>query len=756
MGRFLCYEFLLHIFSLYIYNIAVQNNFLEVTGLKRFWNCLCIFVLVFFAAVSFCGAACAESLADYEKELEDYQKHPLERAETLKEQLNKTLPFEEALARQHNTSRSDIVRYELALSRAASTYLNMHYGRKASATDDTTILDDDTLRQFLAQKPPFDAAFYSQLVSTASRCKAALELRRKLMESDRKELARLTKQKFELEKKYRLYLDRLKDSDDVIEDNWNMTLLKAIYEYCFTRMHFLSFSIDAKENSIEALARREAAISDLLETVRKNVKLDSSAKAFDEYKMDLQRQVEKYEEVIQTLNQKYDRLTQKIISADSPLTPFAKYCYSTEQNLIESEIALLVNLSNHLNECRGHVQFAWEVMLNRMTDDEVVRQYEDAEEIVEKLDADYMDAMGELKKICTMMDTATTFFISDALDTADSDVTVRAEFDTNMKSRIERYSLYIFWISDIKDSFNNTISEAKHRLKLKDNNKKQSMWEKIKDVAGDICDYELLYVDDYPVTFGKLLLSIVIFIIGYLFACYIAFMVRRAIMHHATMVSKHASVIVPKFVKYILVLIAFMIAMAQLGIPYTALAVAGGALAVAFGFGAQKLLTDIFAGFALLVKNRIHVGDHIMLNGQYGVVKELTLYDTVLLTEDSKDLIVPNSRFFDQEFVNLTLHNPNTRLTIDVGVAYDSDLDKVRDVANKVLEKNPLVQKKPYYRAVCDAFDDSAINVKVQFFADIKAHSQVEIRSTVINEITEAFRKNGIEIAFPQQDVHIK
>ena len=145
-----------------------------------------------------------------------------------------------------------------------------------------------------------------------------------------------------------------------------------------------------------------------------------------------------------------------------------------------------------------------------------------------------------------------------------------------------------------------------------------------------------------------------------------------------------------------------------------------------------------------------------MLNGQYGIVKELTLYDTVLLTEDSKDLIVPNSRFFDQEFVNLTLHNPNTRLTIDVGVAYDSDLDKVRDVANKVLEKNPLVQKKPYYRAVCDAFDDSAINVKVQFFADIKAHSQVEIRSTVINEITEAFRKNGIEIAFPQQDVHIK
>ncbi|MDO4953121.1 MAG: mechanosensitive ion channel [Synergistaceae bacterium] len=723
--------------------------------MKRFWNCLVLFAFMFFAAVLFCGSARAESLADYEKKLTAYQEHPLERARELKDQLAKTFPFEDALMRQHNAPRTDIVRYELALERAASSYLNTYYSQKAVGADDTTIIDDDTLRQFLSKKPPFDATFYFQLVSVAARCKTTLETRSKFMEEEKKELAKLTKQKFDLEKKYRLYLDRLENSDNITEDTWNMMLLKAVYEYYFTRMNLLEVSIDSKKNSINALERRVAALSELLDTVRSNVDVASQAADFDVYMRNIQSQVAKQEDIIQTLNRKYDLLTEKLISAKKPLTPFAKYCYSTEQNLIENEITTLVNLSSHMTEWRVHVQLTKELMQHKLTSEGMIKQHEDAKVIAEKLGTDYLNAMSELKKISTVMDTARSFFDSSTLDTADSDVPVRLEFDTNLKSRLNRYGLYIFWLAEMRDSFNNIVSETAHYLKLKDNDMGQSTREKLKAAFVNIRDYELLYVDDYPVTLGKIFMAVITFIIGYLLACYVAFIVRRAIRHHINM-SGHTTLVVPKFVKYIFVLFAFMTAMAQLGIPYTALAVAGGALAVAFGFGAQKLLTDIFAGFALLLKNRIHVGDHIMLNGQYGVVKELTLYDTVLLNEDSKDLIVPNSKFFDQEFINLTLDNPSTRLTIDIGVAYGSDLEKVRSVANEVLKNEPLVQKKPYYRAVCDAFDDSSVNVKVQFFADIVAHSQMEIRNAVISGIDEAFRQNGIEIAFPQRDVHIK
>ena len=720
--------------------------------MKRFLKGLYVFVLALSIAAACLTPAFAESFAEFIKTLEGYQKTPLDRAEELRQEYAKTLSYEDAIAKQNGVPRREVIDYELALHSAVSLYSSQHYYNKADLTDDATIIDDDTVRQFLTQKPPYDITFYSQITGIIYRAKATLELHKAFIARTKKEIERLTQEKFTLEKRYRLCLDKFDTDDDILKNEWNMKVVKACYEVCFEKLRLKNIAVGSRQNSVNALERRIVALEDMLDTVRKNIKLnDNDSDWFTNY---AQQSISKQYNRINVLSQKHDLLAEKLTSTDEMLSPMAKYCYSTEQNLIENEIAMLINLSDYWVTLRSVWELAKENIANNSDRELVEHTRKICEDISVKIDNDYEYCINEIKKTSNAAETSASFFESQNLNTVDSDKQLYDELSVNLKSRLTRYADYLYQLIQMDDLFSNMISEIDRIYGSAPKDSKLNFTDKVSGIFVNIRDYELFYVEDYPVTFGKIFTAIIIFIICYLISSYIAFMVRRFIRHNSSL-SIHSALLASKLVKYLGILFSFMIAMAQLGIPYTALAVAGGAIAVAFGFGAQKMIADLFAGLALLMKNRIHVGDHVLLNGQYGVVKELSLYDTVLLMEDSKDLIVPNSKFFDQEFVNLTLENPNVRLSIDIGVAYDTDLKKLRTVTENVLEKNSLVQKRPYYRVVCDSFDDSAIVVKVQFFANIVERNQVVIKSDIMNDITEAYRANDIVIAFPQRDVHI-
>ena len=720
--------------------------------MKRFLKGLCVFVLALSIAAACLTPAFAESFAEFIKTLESYQKAPLDRAEELRQEYMKTLSYEDAVAKQNGVPLREVIDYEMALHKAVSLYSSQHYYNKADLTDDTTIIDDDTVRQFLAQKPPYDITFYSQITGIMYRAKATLELHKAFITRTKKEIDRLTQEKFTLEKRYRLCLDRLDTNDDIVKNEWNMKVVKVCYEVCFEKLRLKNIAVESRQNSANALERRITALEDMLDTVRKNIKL--SGNETDWFTNLTQQSISKQHNKINVLSQKHDLLAEKLTSTTNMPSPMAKYCYSTEQNLIENEIAMLINLSDYWVTLRSVWELAKENIANGKDRKLVEHIREICEDISAKIDNDYEYCINEIKKTSNAAETSASFFESQNLSTVDSDRQLYDELSVNLKSRLARYADYLYQLIQMDDLFSNMISEIDRIYGTAPKDSKLNFTGKISEIFVNVRDYELFYVEDYPVTLGKIFTAIIIFIVCYLISSYAAFMARRVIKRNSSL-SVHSALLASKLVKYLGILFSFMIAMAQLGIPYTALAVAGGAIAVAFGFGAQKMIADLFAGLALLMKNRIHVGDHVLLNGQYGVVKELSLYDTVLLMEDSKDLIVPNSKFFDQEFVNLTLENPNVRLTIDIGVAYDTDLKKLRTVTENVLEKSPLVQKRPYYRVVCDSFDDSAIVVKVQFFANILERSQVEVKSNIMKDITEAYRENDIVIAFPQRDVHI-
>jgi small-conductance mechanosensitive channel len=205
-------------------------------------------------------------------------------------------------------------------------------------------------------------------------------------------------------------------------------------------------------------------------------------------------------------------------------------------------------------------------------------------------------------------------------------------------------------------------------------------------------------------------------------------------------------------------LVAFLLALASLRIPFTAFAFAGGAVAIAFGLGAQKLMGDVVSGLLMLFQNRIHVGDEVIVNGQRGTVKEISLQNTVILCEQSKHLIIPNSKFFDQEVINLTMDNSIVRTSVETSVAYKTDVDKAMEIIKRVLSKDSKVLKQPPFTILFDNFADSSIKLTALFFVDISKNQYQDIisQSTVRRNILEAFAQADIEIPFPQTEITIK
>ncbi len=190
------------------------------------------------------------------------------------------------------------------------------------------------------------------------------------------------------------------------------------------------------------------------------------------------------------------------------------------------------------------------------------------------------------------------------------------------------------------------------------------------------------------------------------------------------------------------------------GIPMDKLAIIIGALGVGIGFGLQNVVNNLVSGIILAFERPIEVGDIIEVEQQYGTVKEIGIRSSKIVTLQGSEVIIPNGDLLSHHITNWTLTNQYRRAELLVGVGYDTDLRQARQILSGILEGQKDVHTNPKFKVLVHQFNDSTIDIRILFWADIDLW--VDLKSEILTLIHEKFNENGIEIAFPQQDIHIK
>lgn len=282
------------------------------------------------------------------------------------------------------------------------------------------------------------------------------------------------------------------------------------------------------------------------------------------------------------------------------------------------------------------------------------------------------------------------------------------------------------------------------------------LWEYARIYLDSYLDTVVWKIDDNNLlTLGKIIQALVYFIASMIAARFISRTLLRLALSRMG-VHEGASHAIQSLLFYTLVLIFFVVTLNAIYIDITAFAFLGGALAIGVGFGSQNIVNNFISGLILLIERPVRVGDMVEVEGTMGTVSRIGLRCTQILTFTNIDVMVPNSYFLENRVVNWTLGDNIVRTSIRVGVAYGTDAKLAMKLIRKATEEHGLVLKKPEPFVTLTDFGDNALVLEIRFWILMNERTnKLIVESEVRLNIYSSFREAGIEIAFPQRDVHL-
>ena len=207
------------------------------------------------------------------------------------------------------------------------------------------------------------------------------------------------------------------------------------------------------------------------------------------------------------------------------------------------------------------------------------------------------------------------------------------------------------------------------------------------------------------------------------------------------------------FFNYFVYTIVTLILFDTIGLNLTTLFAASAALLVGIGLALQTFIQDIISGVFILADQSVHVGDIIQVDGQVGKVERIQLRTTRAVTRDNRVLIIPNHKFMASILYNRTENGTLTKEVVAVGVAYNSDINQVRELLLNVAREHSMVLKKPAPVVLFNDFGESSLDFELLFSINKSFESNI-VKSDIRFAIDKAFRENNIQIPFPQRVVH--
>lgn len=281
------------------------------------------------------------------------------------------------------------------------------------------------------------------------------------------------------------------------------------------------------------------------------------------------------------------------------------------------------------------------------------------------------------------------------------------------------------------------------------------MWESIIDKLAYLWKMELFQSNNTTVHFNQIVIALTFVVVGIFVSKRIARVLSKR-LQSSKKVTRNLAYVVERVVSVALVVIVVLIALPIAGIPITIFTVLGGALAIGVGFGAQNLFNNLISGFILMVEQPIRIGDIVEIGDHECTVMNIGNRCVRVLRADGVDVMVPNSRFLEENVVNWTLFDGYIRGSVAVGVAYGSDTQLVKNLMLQVAKDHAgVIQEKPMV-VFFEDFGDNSLAFKLIFWTSITRPIELRIiQSDIRFEIDRLFREHNISISFPQRDVHL-
>lgn len=274
----------------------------------------------------------------------------------------------------------------------------------------------------------------------------------------------------------------------------------------------------------------------------------------------------------------------------------------------------------------------------------------------------------------------------------------------------------------------------------------ESIWSAIKGFL----TFRVIDTEDVHITVGTLLsIIIAVFIVSYILR-----LIHKLVTKKLPDEDKNKFVSIFSFLRYLLYIVVIVIVLSSSGVDLTVLLTASAALFVGLGFALQYLFQDIISGIMMILDQSLHVGDIIEVDGKVGRVFEIRLRTTRALTRDDKVVVIPNHIFLTDSIYNYTQNHKMTREAVKVGVAYGSDVNRVKEILIQVVKDQEGVLRNPKPFVLFEDFGDSALLFSINFYIR-DSFGDPKIKSAIRFDIDAQFRENDITIPFPQRDVHI-
>ena len=274
-------------------------------------------------------------------------------------------------------------------------------------------------------------------------------------------------------------------------------------------------------------------------------------------------------------------------------------------------------------------------------------------------------------------------------------------------------------------------------------------------------DSTVSFLDSLAITAGGLRISALLVIKGVLslavllWAAIIASRIFERRITQSAKLTPTLRVLIVKLFKIVLISIAVVVSLSSVGIDLTAFAVVGGAVGVGIGFGLQKIVSNLISGVIILLDRSIKPGDVISLGDTFGWINSLGARYASVVTRDGTEWLIPNEDLITQQVVNWSYSNNEVRLKIPIGISYKSDPRRAIELCFEAAEEEERVLKVPKTNVLVKGFGDSSVDIEMRVWIQDPQNGVSNVKSALLLRVWDKFHAHGIEIPYPQRDLHL-
>ncbi|MCZ6674062.1 MAG: mechanosensitive ion channel [Verrucomicrobia bacterium] len=227
-------------------------------------------------------------------------------------------------------------------------------------------------------------------------------------------------------------------------------------------------------------------------------------------------------------------------------------------------------------------------------------------------------------------------------------------------------------------------------------------------------------------------------------------------MHKMPNITPSMEVLFAKILKVALISFSIMVGLNTVGIQLSSLTIFGGAIGLGLGFGLQKVISNLICGVILLLDKSIKPGDVISIGETYGWINKLSARYVSVITRDGRENLIPNEDLVTTTVENWSFSDTEIRLRLPVGISYNADVRRAMELCIESAQACDRVLKNPQPQCPVKGFGDNSVDLELRFWIKDPANGVTNIKSLIYLEIWDRFHEHGIEIPFPQRDIHIK